>query len=66
MAMRRKFLDANDPFFAPVWRRWAAGIAPLAWGVFELAAGDPFWGILFAATGAYALYVLVIIGPSDS
>ena len=60
----RKFLDADHPFFAAPWRRWATCLAPIAWGVFEMWMQDPFWGILFIAAGGYAGYVLIIKGPS--
>lgn len=45
--------------FARAWVRWLVTLAPLGWAVFEFVAGDPFWGILFAATGAYAGKVLI-------
>ena len=66
MLKKNKFLDANHPFFRPVWRRWVTGLLPMAWGVAEFWFDSPGWGILFVGAGAYALYVLVVIGPSDS
>ena len=62
----KKFLDPNDPFFAPVWRRWATALFPIAWGLVEFWFNEPFWGILFIAAGAYAGYVLLIKPPSDT
>lgn len=56
----RPFLDPNHPMFARPWVRWLVTLAPLAWAVFEFVAGDPFWGILFAATGLYAGKVLIL------
>lgn len=61
-----KILDPNDPFFRPVWRRWAAVVAPVVWGGFEAYSGSPEWGILFAFAGAYAFYILIFKGPSGS
>ena len=60
----RKLLDADDPFFAQPWRRWATFLAPTAWGLFEMWMRDPFWGILFIAAGGYAGYVLIVKGPT--
>ena len=60
----RKFLDADDPFFAPKWRRWATFLAPTAWGLFEFWMHDPFWAVLFVGAGVYAGYVLILKGPS--
>ncbi len=62
----KKFLDANHPFFAPVWRRWATGLLPLFWAAAELRMNSPGWAVLFAALGAYALYELVWKGPASS
>jgi hypothetical protein len=62
--MSRKFLDANHPMFRRVWVRWATGVLPLGWGIFEFVGNEaPFWGMLFAGAGAYALYELVWKGP---
>lgn len=57
---RRPFLDASHPMFRRAWVRWLVTTLPLAWGVFEFAAGDPFWGVLFAAAGAYAGWALIL------
>ena len=61
----KRFLDANHPFFAPVWRRWATGLLPIGWGVAELALGSPGWAILFVGIGGYALYELIWKGPTS-
>jgi hypothetical protein len=62
----KKLLDANDPFFVPVWRRWATAIAPMLWALFELLAfGSPGWAILFAAVGGYAFWILIVKGPDQ-
>ena len=59
MAPRKPFLDGSHPMFAKAWVRWLTTLVPLAWGVVELASGNPLWGILFAASGAYAGWVLI-------
>ncbi len=61
----KKMLDANDPFFAPVWRRWVVTILPLAWACVELYTGEHIWALLFGGAGAYAGYHLLIKGPAD-
>lgn len=63
---KTKFLDANHPFFAPVWRRWVTTLFPLVWGAVEFWNDSPGWGILFVAAGAYAGYELIFKGPSSS
>ncbi|MBD3766307.1 MAG: hypothetical protein IE927_16810 [Rhodobacterales bacterium] len=54
-----RFLDPQDPFFRPRWRRWAVTLAPLAWAGVELAMGNALWAAVFAAAGAYAGWVLL-------
>lgn len=51
-----KFLDAQHPFFAPLWRRVAVVGFTLSWAVVEFATGTPFWGVLFAAVGVYSFW----------
>ncbi|GAB4347496.1 MAG: hypothetical protein Kow0026_00940 [Oricola sp.] len=55
-----KLFDFNDPFYRPLWIRIAVVAIPALWGVFELAAGSPFWGILFCGAAALAFYGLFI------
>lgn len=57
---RRPFLDRTHPMFARAWVRWLVTLAPLAWGGFEFLAGDPFFGLMFVAAGAYAGKVLIL------
>ena len=59
-----KFLDADHPFFQPVWRRWATVLVPLAWACVELAFNSPGWAVLFGAVGAYAFWILIWKGPT--
>jgi hypothetical protein len=56
---RRPFLDPAHPMFARPWVRWVTTAAPIAWGGWEFIGGDPFWGMLFLAAGAYAGWVLI-------
>ncbi|WP_149142779.1 hypothetical protein [Gemmobacter caeruleus] len=60
-----RFLDADHPFFRRPVARWGTALAPLVWAVVEFATGNPGWGILFGAAGAYAAWALLIVGPSD-
>jgi len=55
-----KIIDADHPFFRPLWRRVAVVVACLAWAVFEFSGGQGFWGMLFAALGLYSGWVLLI------
>lgn len=61
----KPFLNPDDPFFAKPWRRWAATLGPLGWGLVEFWMSQPFWGVLFVAAGAYAGKVLILNRPSD-
>lgn len=45
--------------------RWATAVLPAAWGGVELVLGNPGWGVLFIAAGAYAFWILVIKGPDQ-
>ena len=53
-------IDPKDPFFAKTWVRWAVTVLPLGWGLAEFAMGNPGWGAMFAAAGAYAGWVLLV------
>jgi hypothetical protein len=59
-----KIIDPDDPFFAPLWRRWATVLFALFWCAVEVSLGSPGWAVLFGAAGAYAFYVLIYQGPS--
>jgi hypothetical protein len=62
--MRGKLIDADHPFFKPVWRRWVTAGFPLIWALVELATGNTGWALLFGAAGAYAFWALILKGPS--
>lgn len=57
---KKSVFDLNDPFFRPLWLRVLIVAATIGWGLFEFSAGQPFWGTLFCAIGAYAFYGLFI------
>jgi hypothetical protein len=61
---RKSFLDSlaidpAHPFFASKLRRHLTVWPALAWGLFEFANNQPFWGVLFVAISAYAFWVLI-------
>lgn len=60
----KKMLDADHPFFAPVWRRWVTVVLPLFWAGAEFYMGSPGWAVLFAAAGVWAYWELIHKGPS--
>ena len=61
-----RLIDPNHPFFARVWVRWVSALVPVVWGVLEFVwIGNPMWGVLFLALGAFAFWELVIRGPDQ-
>lgn len=61
---RARLVDADHPFFARAWVRWAAALAPLAWAALELWWGNPGWAAIFGGLGAWAFWALIVRGPS--
>ncbi|UWQ16427.1 hypothetical protein [Jannaschia sp. M317] len=55
-----KFLDPEDPFWAPRWRRYAVVAFCWAWAGVELWQGANLWAGGFAGLGAYAAWVLIL------
>lgn len=53
-------LDADDPFFAKPWRRYAIIVLIFGWSIFEFTLGSPTWGACFVALGLYVLWVLFL------
>ena len=60
-------LGLDHPWFRPVWRRVLVVALCLGWAAFELLGGrwgfqggSPLFGVLFAALGLYAAYVLFL------
>ncbi|MDO8882655.1 MAG: hypothetical protein U0934_10665 [Pseudotabrizicola sp.] len=60
-----KFIDPNHPFFANPLVRWVSSLAPVAWAFVEFVNGSPGWGMIFAALGALAFWVLIVRGPDE-
>lgn len=50
------FFELQTPFFRPLWRRCLVVALCLGWAVFEFVTGSPFWGIIFGAFGAIAVW----------
>lgn len=59
-----QLLDPNDPFFRPVWRRWATAGVPAAWACVEAFGGNLAWALAFAAAAAFAFWKLILRGPT--
>ena len=59
------FFELQHPFFRPVWRRWALIAFCFGWAIFEFVIGSPFWGIIFAAFGAVAVWQFFLIPWSE-
>lgn len=55
-----KIIDADHPFFRPLWRRVAVVVVCLAWAVFEFSNGQGFWATAFGALALYSGWVLLI------
>jgi hypothetical protein len=61
-----KFFDFNHPFYRPLWIRVLIVGFCLGWGVLEFFAGEPFWGVIFAGTGAIAFHgFFIAFNPRD-
>lgn len=55
-----KLVDAEAPFFRPLWVRVLCVVSPLAWAGVELWTGNPAWAMLFGAAGVYLALVLFL------
>ena len=51
-----KLLDAQHPFFKPLWRRIAVVAVCAGWALFEYVTGNPGWAALFAFLGLISGY----------
>lgn len=58
-----KFVDPDHPFFAKAWVRWATVLVPAVMAGLDGYLGNWGWAAGFAAIAAYALWMLIIIGP---
>jgi hypothetical protein len=56
-------IDPDHPMFSKTWVRVVTTVVPMAWACVELWKGDPFWALLFGASGVYAGYKLFIYKP---
>lgn len=52
----KKLIDLEDPFFAPVWVRFAVVVVIFAWGLFELSRGAVIWATFFLGIGAVCVW----------
>ncbi len=52
----KKFLDTDHPMFRPLWVRLLILAVTFGWAVLEFVTGSPFWGVIFAGLGAYAVW----------
>lgn len=48
--------DLDHPFFRPLIRRVVVAAIVSGWAVFEFVSGSPFFGVLFAALGAWCCW----------
>lgn len=53
-------LDPDEPFFRPVWRRYAVVLVSLGWAVFEASNGNTLWALFFAGIGIYTAWVFLV------
>lgn len=61
------WLDLQQDFFRPMWRRFAVVIVCLGWAIVEFSTNAPFWGILFGGVGLYITWQLFFDGwPGNS
>ena len=58
--MANGLLDLDVPFFLPVWRRVATVAVAAGWGLFEIAAGSAFWGMISIGIGCIAAWRFTI------
>lgn len=55
-----KLFDFNDPFFEPLWLRLTVVILAGGWSLFEFAAGETVWGMLFVGIAGIAFWGLFV------
>ncbi len=58
-------LDAQHPFFRPLWRRVAVVVLCLGWGLFELLNGSSLWAMLFIGAGVYSGWQFFVASPPE-
>ncbi len=63
----KKFLDADDPFYRPLWVRVLIVGFCFAWAIFEFVTGSPFWGVIVLGLSAYTGFEFFLrIRPASS
>ena len=61
-----KLLDTDHPFFRPLWIRLLVTAVAAGWTMFEFAAGEIFWGMIFLAFTALSVWGFFIdFNPDD-
>ncbi|KQY15458.1 hypothetical protein [Rhizobium sp. Root482] len=55
-----KLIDADHPFYRPLWVRLLVIAFCVGWTAFEFWNGNTTWGMIFLAVSAYTTCVLVI------
>lgn len=60
-----KFLDLENPFFAPLWIRIAVVAVMTIWGLFELSQGAILWAIIFLGFAAICAWRFATIDYSS-
>ena len=58
-------LDAQHPFFRPLWRRVVVVVLCLGWGLFELFNGSSLWAMLFIGAGVYSGWQFFVASPPE-
>ncbi|WBU64250.1 hypothetical protein [Paracoccus aerodenitrificans] len=58
-------INPNHPFFRRLWVRILCVCFPFGWAIFEFSSGNLFWGVIFAAAGAYLFQTLILRGPDE-
>ncbi|MCB1394581.1 MAG: DUF3329 domain-containing protein [Rhodobacter sp.] len=53
-------IDADHPFFRPLWRRVVVVAFCLGWAGFEALTQSPGWALMIGALGLYAAWVLLV------
>ncbi len=56
----QKFLDRDHPMFRRLWVRVVTVAVPAVMALLEFSANSPGWGLLFAASAAWALWELFL------
>lgn len=55
-----KFLEADHPFFLPLWRRIAVVAVCAGWALLEWLTQSPLWALLASGLAVYTAYALLL------